>query len=57
MRDQRGRLSALHKRRNRSQANSARFLWRTDETAFMHDELIQSAILQKLIVLARPLRA
>jgi uncharacterized protein with HEPN domain len=28
-----------------------RFLRRTDETAFMEDELIQSAILQKLIVI------
>ncbi|WP_058868317.1 DUF86 domain-containing protein [Chloracidobacterium thermophilum] len=28
-----------------------RFLRRTDETAFMQDELIQSAVLQKLIVI------
>jgi len=28
-----------------------RFLWRTTETAFMQDELVQSAILQKLIVI------
>ncbi|WP_448601360.1 HepT-like ribonuclease domain-containing protein [Thermoflexus hugenholtzii] len=28
-----------------------RFLQRTDETAFMQDELIQSAVLQKLIVI------